>query len=899
MSGMKKILTLLCALALLAACQDDLALDLRPGATPEGMTDIYLAQTGMPLIITRADAANNDDRVESVILFVFDTEGKLLNTPVQQSVTQVAPPVPNGDERYSHTFYRFRAYLPEGANRLHAVCNLDAEETAGLLAEFDEEDEKAGALTELKEHTLEISSADEAYKGVFVMEGYTTELGKGNIIIPMTRVASRHTFTVTFDPENAGDQFKLSSMSLFNVPARTKLVKDDNYAYENDHTKNWEYDAVHFEDNNTQPDAATGLLEGKLETAYRQALYLGTDPGDYPENDTQSTDPDLGADAVSGTEMLDVTQGVDAQNKETYTATAHLFENRRGGLSEDEVDQALELVWTVGDPGEGTEEGYPEDERERIRQLFKRDLAIDHTNVYKDKAKNYYACATCLVIEGIYDRATGATSKVRYFVYLGRNNFGDFNVERNTDNKYTITIRACDDIDTRIETRELDELDFTVSKPDQPFDAHYNVREALVYATNGWEVYVENPDQTPWLEVSTSAVYYPRPLGSDYPVNLPANGGTDDGRIYAQSRLKGNETLKYIYIHTDEYVPKKENFTITTDEDGNQTVIINNGDMTPRTGTIVAKCGTVETKFTVTQYPAQLVGLKENNIAGMGSGEYRYFFVERIPEEKYKNWGYLRFWNLTLDNLISTGYYDGLSSSRKEYVSAVWGDKKSNSFKARTATWSEDELQEDPDLPVLTPADPAPLELDGAQDAAYWPIPHDEEDEEKLILPGGDAMDDLIPNSSALGYALLKNRDRNGNGRIDYDEILWYLPARKQLQAIAKAINAQQLYGTDTDDQGELQPLALDGNYWSSTPSVSDKYGITTGRAYYVEMDAEGSEAIGLRDQSFNVIVCRDADDVWYGPDSGNGQGGVDLDPDWEDEEDVNMPGQKKEKEKE
>ena len=110
------------------------------------------------------------------------------------------------------------------------------------------------------------------------------------------------------------------------------------------------------------------------------------------------------------------------------------------------------------------------------------------------------------------------------------------------------------------------------------------------------------------------------------------------------------------------------------------------------------------------------------------------------------------------------------------------------------------------------------------------------------------------------------------------------------MQAIAKAINSKQLYGTDTDDVGNMLPLTLDGSYWSSTPSVSDKYGITTGRAYYVKMDAEGSEAIGLRDQSFNVIVCRDAEDVWYGPETGSGQGDVNLNPGWTDE-DENMPG--------
>lgn len=826
MKGMKKILTILCALATLAACQDDLVTDTGTGTPAEGLTDIYLAQTGMPVIVTRADdaATQDDNRVESVILFVFDAQGALLNTPVQQGVAQVA--APDGATNSEHTFYRFRAYLPEGKHSLYAVCNYEADEAGTLINSVSGDHTSGSDLDALNAFTYSISSIDEAYKGVFVMAG-STETLSGTLIVPVTRVVSRHTFTVTFAPTHTGDGFKLSSLSLFNVPAKTKLVQDD-YDYEENHETNWKGDAVYFDGNSAQTP-----------TTAPEGYYLGTDPGSYPDDSHDN-------DFVTGTEMLDVTQSTDELNHETYTATAHLFENRRGGLSATDVDDALSL------------NDYPEDERNRIRQLFKRDLATNHSSVYKDRT-DYYPCATCLVIEGIYDRAEGFTSKVRYFVYLGRDNFGDFNVERNTDYRYEITISAADEIDTRIETKNLNQLDFSVSKADRPFDAHYNVREALIYASNAWEVYVENPDETPWLEVSTSPVYHARALGST------PQEGDDNGRAYAQFRLTGNESLKYIYIHTDEYVPHRELI---------ETRLSQNGTLKPRTGTVIAKCGDEEKRFTVTQYPAQLVMVQENNIAGIDTGQPRYFFVERITEERYKDWGFRGFWNLTLDNLISTGYYDGLSNTRKEYVSAFWGDKGSDSFDYRTKTIN----------------DPAPLELDGAQDAAYWQAYNEDGD---FIQPEGNAIFNLST-SFALGYALAKNRDRNGNGRIDYNEILWYLPARKQLKAIAEAIDNNQLYGTDYDEESDSYPtgsyLTLDGNYWSSTPSVSDKYGITPGRAYYVKM-GDASEAIGLRDQSFNVIVCRDANG-WPGPDSGNGQGGVDLDPDWGDEEE-NMPGQK------
>lgn len=788
---MKKILTLLCALATLAACQDDLAPDNGTGATAEGLTDIYLAQTGMPVIVTRnGEAATPDDnRVESVILFVFNDKGDLLNTPVQQSVTQVANPNASDTEN-TNTFYRFRAYLPEGMSSLYAVCNYEADEAGTLI-------ENVTNLEALKKEALTIRSVDEAYKGVYLMEGSTSEL-TGTITIPVKRVVSRHTFTVTFAPEKEGDQFKLSSMSLFNVPCKSYLIRR--------------------EDDAENKDAATADDD-----------YLGGDP--YPMNN-----------GTAGTPIE-----LDVQNNaaDSYTATAHLFENRRGAVSQDDVDAALSIT------------SYPDEEKQRIRQLFKRDLA-NGSGAYQGKDVGSFPHATCLLIQGLYEDnndpafENGKAYEVSYYVYLGHDNFGDFNVRRNYDYRYDISIRACDEIDTRVNAEAVGQIKFDVSKQSQPFDAHYNVREALLYSTTDWEVYVENPDETPWLEVSTSPVYHARPLG---------HAATDNE--YAQFRLAGSTSLQYIYIHTDEYVPS------ITD-------VNSNGTLQPRTGYICFKYKgqdekeVQENKFKVVQYPAQLVRVQENNIAGMGTGQYRYFFVERITEERYKDWGFRGFWNLTLDNLISTGYYDGLSNTRKEYVSAFWGDKDSDSFKARTETIN----------------DPAPLELDGAQDAAYWQAYNEDGD---FIQPEGNAIFNLST-SFALGYALAKNRDRNGNGRIDYNEILWYLPARKQLKAIAEAIRDNQLYGTDTDDEGRMSPLTLDGNYWSSTPSVSDKYGITPGRAYYVKM-GDASEAIGLRDQSFNVIVCRDANG-WPGPDSGHGQGGVDLDPDWGDEEE-NMPGQK------
>lgn len=789
MKGIKKLLTLLCALAPLAACQDDLYTGTTGGPT-EGTVDIYLSGTDMPRIVTRADD-DTDNRVDHVVLFAFAADGTLLNTPAQQSVHPVANPATDEPDYY------FRAYLPKAWATLYAVCNYD--NPKGLTNVTNED--------ALKAYSTEITSAEDAFKGVYVMTGSLAANGVqqgGKIIIPLTRTVSRHTFRIVFDPENADDDFKLSSVSLVDVPARNYLTAHGT-----------------AEANDAQDAAYTA------DTKH----YLGTDPGDIESLD-QATD----------TELLEAEATTDALGHPLYTATAHLYDNRRGGLTKNEVDTKLSIS------------AYPEDEKPRIRQLFKRALALGQAPYDESDKKEH---ATCLVIEGLYDRPDGSgdDAKVRYFVYLGKDNFGNFDVERNTDYTYEITIRACDDIDTRVSTHNLDNISFDVSKKDQPFDAHFNVREALLYASNPWEVYVEDPDQHPWLEISTSPAYHSQALG--------AKGSNE----CAQFRLTGNAGLQYIYIHTDEYVPAR-NFTPgqgTNDNYGNPLYDLSN-TLEPRTGVIVARCGEAEQRFTVVQYPAQLVKMEEPGAWDVSEAKprpvLRYFFVERITEEKYKDWGFRGFWNLTLDNLISTGNYDGLSNTRKEYVSAIWGDKDSDSFKARTQSKSNGGM-------LATP-DPAPLELDGAQDAAYW---GDADEETDGFQPQEPAIFNLST-TFALGYALAKNRDRNNNGRIDYDEILWYLPARRQLEAIHEAMSQQKLYGpntgTDADGNGipdDTAPLSLEGNYWSSTPSVSDKYGITPGRAYYYDMSG-GKHAIGLRDQSYGVIVCRDADG-WMGPETG------------------------------
>lgn len=152
--------------------------------------------------------------------------------------------------------------------------------------------------------------------------------------------------------------------------------------------------------------------------------------------------------------------------------------------------------------------------------------------------------------------------------------------------------------------------------------------------------------------------------------------------------------------------------------------------------------------------------------------------------------------------------------------------------------------------------------------------------------------DGNIPSNIALGYALGKNRDRNGNGKIDYNEILWYLPAYTELQAIAGHISGGSRsypgeYSRTVDVDWKMEPYS----FFSSTPSSSDAAGITAGFSWAVQFSPNaqknGKARVEMRSRFYNVICARRYNG-WRGPDTGTVDGEIDTDEDWnEDEEEI------------
>lgn len=626
-------------------------------------------------------------------------------------------------------------YLENAAQTIYAICNLpDTVRTKLTITN----------LSDLEDASIKIHKLDETYTGAFIMSGSIniTPSLQSNYTIEVTRISAKIDFSIQFQPENPKEHFKLSAVYMHNIPQGSWLLERPYPAGANDTL-----------------DVCTADYVYATAADVRRNCYL----------------PD--------STWLDVSkQGVDA-----YTGSCYLFENRQGGVED------IPANWPqLGALLDQKPELYRE-----YQQIYKRGLA----EKFERKTDPYtipetgFAYASYLSIHGVYETAGGAPFKVTYYVYLGKDNYKDFNIRRNHAYCYRITIHSIDRLDTRVEADPLGGLE-VYGNFSKTLDAHCNTMEVLMYANSGWRVRVAEPDATPWLEVSRSEAYRPRMAGE---------AASDDK---ASFRLVGGSGLHYFYIHTDEYVPE-----IADDNPAN------NHPGTIRTGKIICETKNDRKEIVVSQYAAQMVILTIEKDIHSQKAVQDTFYVERGLEKKNMGWGFDYYWSFITDDLIASGQWDGLSNTRKLYQVALEGDK-----------WG---------------IDPA--------------------------YPNG------LTDDFALGYAVGKNRDRNGNGKIDADEIMWYLPAASELEALSEAV-AGQLVELDEEMT----------NYHSSTPSVADPNGKTTGRSYYVDM-TKRKKYIGLRTRKCNVLSCR-RKNAWKGPADGSVEGSVGNDTEWGGEDEEIMP---------
>ena len=731
-------------LCLLTACTDHWE-GVESQGTDSGNLRVVLRSAEMPVIQTRSNETSAYDQIESVNLFVFQQNERTVHKKVFQYFDQ-------GTSEVS-------MFLTNGTYKLVAVCNWHDPEALYNQVQ---------TLDQLQQVELVLQNPDDAFMGKYVMyasrEVTLPLANNANVEMQVKRLASRHEFTISFTPENGDDQFQLTEAWIHNIPKGSWLVprSDSEPAdYVPTVTDDWVYQ---LQDDNMRnsffSEARLSLEEGKVES------------------------------------------GDETNTKWKVLSSYSLLENRRGGLPVMKAatgyeynDHYWEESQVLAEAGESALS-----QLNALRQYYKRYHALNEPEA-KDSPRKKFEFATYLTIKGFYKSSLG-TSDVTYYVYLGEDGYKDFNVRRNHLYKTHITVRSMNTIDTRVEATSMEEV--TMSAPDEILDAHCNVVKAVLFSPDPWEVWVEDPDKTPWLELSGSDVYRQVQMGQTQ-VNQ---------ETHPTFRMKGDGgVLRNIYIHVDEFIPDLKD-------------PMQNSRLRVRTGRIAfRKQGSNDVKhITVKQYPAQLAVLHIKYDIHTMKEVRDTFYIERKLEKKYMPWGLETYWSFITDDLIASGLWDGLSNTRKLYQVALFGDK-----------WGVD-----PGYP-------------------------------KEKYPNG------IPLDCALGYIVNKNRDRDGNEKIDYDEIMWYFPARKEMQYLYSAVQ-----------QGLVNFDGSNAVFHSSTPSSADPGGITMGFSYYVKM-SNGKYGIGQRSRKYNVLALRRKHNEWSGPAADAGNFTVTVETGWTDEE-VIMP---------
>lgn len=806
------ILYIVFMVCLLAGCQDDFEEGFSgEGGMTEGMVTFRFGVENAAEIYTRSEATEAEEAIENVLLVVMDASDNILKRAYFESLT--------GDNSV-------RMYLSGEDATVYAFCNLPVEQmeyeddgtpvtVEGVKSKLLDETNTT-TLQDLREIALTIETEDGANASSgFVMSGSAPLKENGDFqetyTIEVTRLAAKLEFKVYFMPDEETDEFAITGMFMYNIPKGSYLL---GHGYEQ---------------------------VGKDE----QELNAGDDytAGGYFNDD----------DTKAGY-RIDYEPQTD-DGKEYNYATFYQFENRRGAVYDDYNGSTGGNNWTgsrdwtlddgittwndlsslMGVTG-GTDDKHYEgkDLFMMYRQINKRMLA----HYFERDQQNYsdthigFPGASYLVIEGVYQRVNAVeeyeASKVRYYVYLGKDNYADFNVKRNHNYIYEIKIYTEDKYDTRVYSEVQGKL--AIYYDNAILDAHFNVLQTLLYSQTNWTARVVDPDETPWLEISTSPSYKPRKAGDTNPKS-----------DVAQFSLSGGGGLNYIYVHTDEFIPKinspRENpwYATTPNLGGGDRVHMG---VKTRKGQIVIESGTAEPVYIdVEQYAAQMVILHiEQDVNNLMKEVLDTFYIEQVMEKKNMAWGFEKYWSLGLDQLISKGQWDGLKNTRELYHMALW----------------------------------------------------DDESDVKACYPDG------IPSDIALGYAIGKNRDRNGNGKIDAEEIVWYLPAANELQAIYGHTrpfdfnNEDDFYMDYVNARSVYLPYEFGGPFHSSTPSASDAYGITSGFSYFVNM-YNGEKEIGQRSRYYNVICAR-RHNAWKGDNNGEVNGDMDVDDEWGDGNEVVVP---------
>lgn len=667
---------------------------------------------------------------------------------------QYIDPVPMLNEN-SHVVYRLRLLLPPAAGDYEVYT----------ICNYPQIKDEVTSLNDLKERLLTLETLEDVSSGLMVMTGkglvHTSASTKSLIeTIKVRRVAAKIDFKVSFQPIDATDDFYLTRIILHNASKKCYLVERD--ASQDVITSNGVQDSV-----------------GAKGDAVHQTLTYPL-PADYVQPEGLYLKPVL----------LNYEPETDKDGKVWQKISCYVYENRRGS----------------------------KEDKFYFTKVFNNE-EIFYPSLKGKLAKEMYPNSTYISVEGIYISHNGNMRElVNYNIYIGKDNWKDFNIRRNENYQITSTIKTIDDVDTRVETTKLNKSKLTPYF-ESPVDAHYGVGRCFAYTINkDWELYVKDPDLHPWLQISFSKEYKPRLMGEQV--------SAADYNKYVNTYLESKNTplSDYFYIHVDEFIPESDEETDNINPATHLNIALDKTKW--RRGCIILRDRVNRTvdSIVVMQRPAQFICKK------VKKNEYLKYYVAYESEPVV--WGFMRYGANPVMTSMMNDRVDGLSNTRKLYQEAT---KFGGAYNPKNQ---------------------------GGNGYAYSSVE--------------DAARNL-PTNHMIGYMTTKNRDRNGNGCIDYNEIEWYVPALDELLELWRVIDA-----------GNLSIEHAPERFYSSTPYLAGYSAEVPGRAWYVKTKKnEKVKAFTMRNRKYYVLCCR-RKNAWEGKPDGGTDSGITVDPDWnEDEYDI------------
>lgn len=344
---------------------------------------------------------------------------------------------------------------------------------------------------------------------------------------------------------------------------------------------------------------------------------------------------------------------------------------------------------------------------------------------------------------------------VTYRVHLGTDNLTDYNVDRNTHHVYTLTIKGLNNYSTNVVVTKQDsrvvlgDTIFAVDLFEPILDAHYDWRPIRLRAIPGYSriEIIDNAGNpmniaNSWLKLSLNKTW---PTVAELNANATLTPTTNLNPLHHVAGM-GNMT---VYLYADEMFVN--DVPITTERALNLRFTYTNST-NPANLNVPDSCYTI--LRAITQRPPLTMGNMGiraiDELGGIIPGNGSVFVIERRDEFAMK---------LAATGLAATpldGMRWGFTGIVKQPLTIIpFEFYRTNGLKNTIAM-------------VYHPGN---VLLDQTSVA-------------DLGTPAYTGAFDPIYNTYAARYAFEKNRDLDGNGKIEGNEIKWFFPSRAELMLI-------------------------------------------------------------------------------------------------------------------